>query len=91
MTKIINTRADLDALKGSPAYFAALQAIAGTLETTMNTAVYPEGYGEPGYGGPEVEPVWETVETLDTIQHLGFASRAEFDAEYAVATAEDEF
>lgn len=87
--KIINTRADLEALKGTPAYLPALQTIAGTLETTMNTVVYPEGYGQEGYDGPEIDPVWETVETLDTIQHLGFHTRAEFDLEYAAATAED--
>ncbi|NIJ40353.1 hypothetical protein FHS78_000623 [Parvibaculum indicum] len=90
MTKIINTRADLDALKGTPEYLDAMQAIAGTLETTMDTAVYPDGYNEPGYSGAAVEPVWTSVETLDTIQHLGFSTRAEFEQEYAAATADGE-
>lgn len=88
MTIIINTRADLDALKGTPAYLPALRAIAGTMETTLNAAEYPEGYGDPSYSGPSVEPVWTIVETLETIHRLGFASRAEFGAEYAAATAE---
>ena len=88
MKIIINTRADLDALKGTPAYLPALRAIAGTMETTLNAAEYPEGYGDPSYSGPSVEPVWTIVETLETIRRLGFASRADFEAEYAAATAE---
>ena len=88
MTIIINTRADLDALKGTSDYLPALRAIAGTMETTVNTAKYPEGYGDPSYNGPLIAPEWTTVETLETIRRLGFASRAEFEAEYAAATAE---
>jgi hypothetical protein len=88
MTIIINTRADLDVLKGTPDYLPALRAIAGTMETTVNTAEYPEGYGDPSYNGPSIEPAWTAVETLETIRRLGFASRAEFEAEYAAATAE---
>ena len=87
MTIIINTRADLDALKGTPDYLPALRAIAGTMDTTVNTAEYPEGYGNPGYIGPSIEPTWTTTETLETIHRLGFASRAEFEAEYAAAEA----
>ena len=87
---IINTRADLDALKGTSDYLPALRAIAGTMDTTVNTAEYPEGYGDPSYNGPLIGPEWTTVETLETIRRLGFASRAEFEAEYAAATAEAE-
>ena len=85
---IINTRADLDALKGTPDYLPVLRAIAGTMDTTVNTAEYPEGYGDPSYSGPSIEPVWTTVETLGTILRLGFESRAEFEVEFADATAE---
>ena len=88
MTIIINTRADLDALKGTPDYLRTLRAIGSTMETTVNSAEYPEGYGEPGYSGPSIEPIWTVVETLETIRRLGFASRAEFEVEYAAATAE---
>ena len=88
MTIIINTRADLDALKGTSDYLPALRAIAGTMDTTVNTAEYPEGYGDPSYSGPFIEPTWTAVETLETIRRLGFASRADFEAEYAAATAE---
>lgn len=87
MTIIINTRADLDALKGTPAYLPALRAIAGTMDTTVNTAEYPEGYSDPSYNGPLIAPEWTTVETLETIHRLGFASRAEFEAEYAALKA----
>ena len=83
MTIIINTRADLDALKGTSDYLPALRATAGTMDTTVNTAEYPDGYGDPSYNGPLVDPEWTTVETLVTIHRLGFADRAEFEAEYA--------
>lgn len=86
---IINTRADLDALRGSPDYLEALRAVAGSLATAIDAAVYPEGYNDPGYAGPTVEPDWQNVETLSTIQRLGFATRAEFEAEYAAAVAAD--
>ena len=85
---IINTRADLDALAGTPAYLDALRALAGSMITTQDMAVYPEGYGQPGYAGPAVEPDWADVETLGTIERLGF-SRASFEAEYAAAMAKN--
>lgn len=86
---IINTRADLDALRDSPDYLEALRVVAGSLDTAVDAAIYPEGYNEPGYSGPAVEPDWQQVETLSTIQRLGFATRAEFEAEYAAAVAAD--
>lgn len=76
MATIINTRADLDALRSTPKYLEALRLIAGAMDTEMNSAE------------PDAEPVWERVETLETIHRFGFATRAEFDAEYAAATAE---
>ena len=89
MTVIINTRADLDALVGTPSHFEAMQALAGSMVTSMDMAVYPDDYGQAGYSGPVIEPDWVDVETLDTIRRLGFSSRAEFEAEYAAATAVD--
>lgn len=86
MTVIINTRADLDALKGTPAHLEALKALAGSMATSMDMAIYPEGHGHDGYDGPAVEPDWHEVETLVTIKRLGF-TRAEFEAEYAAVTA----
>ena len=87
MVVIINTRADLDALAGTPAYLDALRALAGSMITTQDVAVYPAGYGQPDYDGPVVEPDWADVETLGTIERLGF-TRSSFEAEYAAATAE---
>lgn len=89
MTIIVNTRADLDALRGTPAHLEALQALAGSMATSMDMAVYPEGYGQSGYVGPSVEPDWHDVETLAIIEALGF-TRESFEAEYAAATAEAE-
>lgn len=88
MVVIINTRADLDALAGTPAYLEALHALAGSTSTMQDAAVYPEGYGQPGYVGPVVEADWADVETLGTIERLGF-SRMSFEAEYAAAMAKN--
>jgi len=71
---VINTRADLDSLKDTdPAQYLEFMAyLKGSMTRQQNTAVYPEGYGQPGYEGPAVEPVWETVEDLTTIKRYGF-------------------
>lgn len=82
---IVNTRADLNLLKGTPSYLEALRQIAGSLTTTIDRATYPEGYGSDGYDGPVVEPEWTEVESLGVLARLGF-SREEFEAEYAAAT-----
>lgn len=43
----------------------------------QNVAEYPEGYGQHGYEGPAIDPVWETVEDLSTIQRYCF-TKADF-------------
>jgi len=78
----INTRADLEALAGTDAYAEALRALRGSMVAKVNTAQYPEGYFDDGYAGPEIEPVWEDVESLEALSLLGI-SKAEFLAEYA--------
>lgn len=83
---IINSRDDLDALKGTPAYIEALRALAGSMVTSMDMAVYPDGHGQPDYTGPVIEPDWHEVETLDVIERLDF-TRASFEAEYAATKA----
>ena len=85
--KIINTRADLDALKGTPKYLAQLKLIAGTLVCVFDAADYPDNYNDPTYDGPQIDPVWTKKEDLITILSLGFSSREEFEAEYEAATA----
>lgn len=69
---LINTRADLDSLIGTPAHAAFIAKLKGSMTQRRNAAVYPEGYGQPGYEGPAVEPVWEDVEDLSTIERFGF-------------------
>lgn len=78
----INTRADLEALAGTDAYAEALKALKGSMVAKVNTAQYPDGYFEDGYTGPEIEPVWEEIESLETLNLLGI-SKSEFLAEYA--------
>jgi len=86
MSLQINTRADLDALKGTPAYLEAMQLLYGSLQMTADTAEYPEGYGAADYVGPAIEPVWTTLENLESIERLGF-TKDSFLAEYEAATA----
>jgi len=76
---LINTREDLDAIKESnpQAYSEFMQKLKGSMTRRTNTAVYPEGYGQPGYEGPVVDPVWEDVEDLSAIEHFGF-TKADF-------------
>jgi hypothetical protein len=59
---ILNTPADLAALKGTPDYAAALQLLLGSTQTWVNQAAA---------GAP---PDWQLVSTLSTIQAMGFMS-----------------
>ena len=76
---LINTREDLDAIKESnpQTYSEFMQKLKGSMTRRTNTAVYPEGYGQPGYEGPVVDPVWEDVEDLSAIEQFGF-TKADF-------------
>lgn len=71
---LINTREDLDAIKeiNPTAYADFMQKLKGSMTRRENVAVYPEGYGQPDYTGPAVEPVWQDVEDLSTISRFGF-------------------
>lgn len=69
---IINSRADLDAIQGTPEHGQFMQMLKGSMIRRENVAVYPEGYGQPGYEGPAVEPVWQEVEDISTIERFGF-------------------
>jgi len=71
-SQLINTRDDLDACIGTPRHAEFIALLKGSMARRADTAVYPEGYGQPGYTGPAVEPVWTEVEDLTTIQRLGF-------------------
>ena len=67
----INTKADLEALRGTPEYADALRLLKGSLTVKMNVAIYPEGYGMPDYQGGPIDPVWEDQECLESIAALG--------------------
>jgi hypothetical protein len=76
---VINTREDLDALneKNPAQYLEFMAYLKGSMSRQQNVAEYPEGYGQPGYEGPTIDPVWETVEDLSTIERYGF-TKADF-------------
>ncbi|NBW19205.1 MAG: hypothetical protein EBR82_65645 [Caulobacteraceae bacterium] len=74
---IINSREDLDSIQGTPEHAQFMDFLRGSMLQRQNNAVYPEGYGQPNYEGPEVEPVWADVEDLSTIERFGF-TKADF-------------
>jgi len=76
---VINTREDLDHLAGqNPAQHAEFMLyLKGSMTRKQNIAVYPDGYGQPDYTGPVVEPIWADTEDLATIEHFGF-TKADF-------------
>jgi len=49
-----------------------MNRLRGSMTRQQDVAEYPENYGEPGYDGPVVEPIWEEVEDLSLIQRFGF-------------------
>ena len=69
---VINTREDLDAITGTPEHSAFMLALKGSMTRRQNIQVYPESYGKPEYDGPQLEPIWEDVEDLSTIERFGF-------------------
>ena len=69
---VINTREDLDAIAGTPEHAEFMQALKGSMTSKQDTQVYPDGYNQPGYEGPKLEPIWEDVEDLSTIERFGF-------------------
>ncbi len=77
MDQIINMREDLGAAQGTPAYDTFMAYLKGSMSRKQNTAVYPEGYGQPGYTGATIDPIWVDVEDLSTIERFGF-TKADF-------------
>ncbi len=74
---VINTRADLDAISGTPEYDEFIEALKGSMTRRQDMQVYPDGYGQPGYEGEALEPIWTDVEDLSTIERFGF-TKADF-------------
>lgn len=69
---IINTRADLDAIAGTPEHAEFMQFLKGSMTRKQDAAVRPENYSQPDYDGEVIPPVWVEVEDLSTIQSFGF-------------------
>ena len=74
---IINTRADLDAIAGTQEHTEFMQFLKGSMTRKQDVAERPDGYGQPGYEGDAIPPVWEDVEDLSTIEAFGFV-KADF-------------
>ena len=79
---IVNTREDLDKLKETDraSFLEFANYLSGTRKRMVDVAVRPDDYGTPGYDGDRIEPIWEEVESLYTIQMFGFETSADFDA-----------
>jgi hypothetical protein len=69
---IINTRADLDAIAGTPEHAEFMTFLKGSMTRKQDVAVRPDNYGTPDYDGDPIPPVWEDVEDLSTIERFGF-------------------
>ena len=69
---VINSRADLDAIAGTVEHQRFMQALRGSMIRKINVQTYPDGYNQPGYSGPTLEPVWQDQEDLSTIEQFGF-------------------
>ena len=74
---VINTREDLDAIIGTPAHAEFMAALKGSMTRKQDVQDYPENYNSPDYDGPKLEPIWEEVEDLSTIERFGF-TKADF-------------
>ena len=72
MKTIINTREDLDAIAGTPEHDEFMNMLKGSMTRKQNVQVYPEGYSQPDYDGEKLEPIWEVVKDLSTVERFGF-------------------
>ena len=70
---IINTRADLDAIQGTPEHVEFMAALRGSMTRKQDIAVRPDNYSQPDYDGEVIAPIWSDVEDLRTIERFGFS------------------
>lgn len=77
MKTVINTKEDLDALKGTAEYDAFMQILKGSMLRKQDIQVYPDDYNQPDYQGEKLLPIWEEVEDLSVITRFGF-TKADF-------------
>ena len=73
MKYTINTREDLDAIQGTPEHTEFMEFLKGTMTRKQDTAVRPDNYSDPEYDGEVIEPIWEDVADLSTIERFGFS------------------
>ena len=69
---VINTREDLDAIQDTPEYDEFMASLKGSMTRKQDVQVYPDNYNDPEYDGETLEPIWEDVEDLSTIERFGF-------------------
>ena len=69
---VINTREDLNAIEGSVEWVEFMDKLKGSMQRKQDVQVYPDGYNQPAYDGPELDPIWDYVEDLSTIHSFGF-------------------
>lgn len=69
---IINTRQDLDAIKGTQEYTDFMLFLKGSITKQVDTQTYPEGYGQFDYSGPALKPIWTEIKDLSVIERFGF-------------------
>ena len=70
--EIINTRKDLDCLKGTARYAEFIALLKGSISRKQDMQVYPDNYNKPDYIGPELSPTWVDIEDLSTIEKFEF-------------------
>lgn len=55
----------------------ALQTLLNTARLPVDVQTYPKGYGEPGYAGKPLEPVWEEqLNRNGKIYRIGWTQKA---------------
>ena len=70
--QIFNTREDLDAAIGTKGYVEFMVYLKGSMIRKEDKQTYPDDYNSIGYDGEKLDPIWEDVEDLSTIERFGF-------------------
>lgn len=73
----INTREDLDSIKGTAEHTEFMSFLKGTINKKVDIQTYPDNYEEADYDGEKLEPIWDDVEDLSIIESFGF-TKADF-------------
>lgn len=71
----INSRADLDALEGTPEHAEFMKLLKGSMTRKQDVAVRPDNYASPEYVGDVIPPLWVDVEDLSTLAKYGLEKR----------------